>query len=319
LPSEFKIQQNVKKWLLEPNQPAVRYRALIDLFDRPKDDEEVTGAYSSIAKRGWAFDILKKQRADGRWAAKEEGLYHPKYIATNWRTIVLADLGLTAKNRQVKRACELFFKEWYVNGEFPDQEHCIVGNLARTLTRCGYSKDPRVRMLFDSLVENQKADGGWHCFKSDSGTLDCWEGLSAYVALPRTEWTKRIKRSAERGAEFYLERELFKEGARYSPWFRLHYPVHYYYDILVGLDVITALGYGHDKRLAPALKILEEKRLPHGSWPLEAVHPDLGRGAGYKMKRKATPFALEKMGRPSKWITLTALNVMKRVQAADIL
>jgi hypothetical protein len=311
---KFKVSEDVLSWLLEPDQPAVRYRTLVDLLDRPEHDEDVVKAYSSITKKGWAFDILRKQRADGHWVANEEGLYHPKYVATNWRAIVLADLGVTAINKQMKLACELFFKEWYVNGDFPDKELCIVGNLARTLARCGYSRDPRVKLLFNWLVESQKEDGGWHCFESDTGTLDCWEGLSTYAVLPRSQWTKGIKRSAERGAEFYLDRKLFEEGATYKPWFRLHYPVHYYYDILVGLNTITALGYGNDKRLKPALDFLLKKRKSDGRWRLEAVHPDLGRGAGYRMKRKPIPFALELVGKPSKWITLTALSVIKRIQ-----
>jgi hypothetical protein len=311
---KFKVEENVLNWLLEPSQPAVRYRALVDLLDRSADDDEVIRAHSFIPKRGWAFDILREQRKDGRWAANEEGLYHPKYLATNWRAIVLADLGVTAKNPQMKLACELFFKEWYVKGDFPDKELCIVGNFARTMTRCGYAKDPRIKLLFEWLVESQKADGGWHCFKSDSGTLDCWEGLSAYASLPRNQWTKGIKRSVERGAEFYLERELFNEGSRYAPWFRLHYPVHYYYDILVGLDTITALGFEKDKRLSSALDILLKKRRKDGKWELEAIHPDIGHGANYRQRKKATPFILEQKGQPSKWITLTALCVIKRIQ-----
>ena len=78
--------------------------------------------------------------------------------------------------------------------------------------------------------------------KSDSGTLDCWEGLVAYITLPRQRWTRSIKRSAERGAKFYLYRRLFEERRKYEPWFRFHYPNHYYYDLLVGLHIITALG-----------------------------------------------------------------------------
>ena len=124
------------------------------------------------------------------------------------------------------------------------------------LTRFGYDDDFRVRKLFDRLVEDQKDDGGWHCFESTRGTLDCWEGLAAFAALPRSKRTRGIKNSIERGAEFYLARNLFREG-RYPPWFRLHYPNHYYYDILVGLDVITKLGYGGDRRLSVFSQDLE--------------------------------------------------------------
>jgi hypothetical protein len=98
------------------------------------------------------------------------------------------------------------------------------------------------------------------------------------------------------------------------PWFRFHYPNHYYYDLLVGLDVITRLGYDDDRRLRAALEILNEKRQADGTWILEKVHPDLGAGAQYSLRKKASPFALEEAGQPSKWITLTALRVLKRVE-----
>ena len=61
-----------------------------------------------------------------------------------------------------------------------------------------------------------------------------------------------MKLAVEKGAEFFLERELHRQGDRYEPWYRFHYPVHYYYDLLVGLDFMTALGYSDDKRLGYA-------------------------------------------------------------------
>jgi hypothetical protein len=91
------------------------------------------------------------------------------------------------------------------------------------LIKCGYEEDGRVRSAIDYLVRVQKSDGGWHCFDSDRGTIDCWEALSAFSALPREKWTRSIKRAVEAGCEFYLSRELFREGRRrYEPWFRFH-------------------------------------------------------------------------------------------------
>ncbi len=242
---------------------------------------------------------------------------------------MLADLGLTAKDKRIQKPCEFFLKEYSrEDGGFDTpgsnwtrSELCVTGNLARTLILCGYEEDPRVRSVFKWLVENQMEDGGWHCFYEKAfghGTLDCWEGLSAFAVLPRRKWTRSITRSVERGAEFYLERNLFREGSRrYVPWFRFHYPVHYYYDLLVGLDLLTKLGYSNDRRLEPALAILEEKRRADGTWALDKVHPDVGVGAGYRARKNGyKPFALEEAGRPSKWITLQALRILKRVSEA---
>jgi len=91
-----------------------------------------------------------------------------------------------------------------------------------------------------------------------------------------------------------------KEGRRYEPWYRFHYPVHYYYDLLVGLEFITALGFGDDSRLRFAISMLNEKRRLDGRWNLDAAHPD---PEGTHYSKPPTPFALEQPGGPSKMIT----------------
>src|SRR5947208_312554 len=171
--------------------------------------------------------------------------------------------------------------------------------------------DPSVRLrvlrdLLDrpaddpAVVRDQKKDGGWHCFRSRTGTLDCWEALAAFVAIPSEARTPPIRQSIERGAEFYLERRLFREGpAPYRPWFRLHYPVHYYYDLLVGLDTLTSLGYGEDPRMRPALDRLEAMRNRDGSWNMDALHPDTEDPA-YQFRGPFYPLGLEVPGRPSR-------------------
>ena len=320
-------RRRVLDWLLEPSQPAVRYRALIDLLGYSQDREEVRRAHANITRIGWAREIFKSQRPEGHWESRSN-LYRPKYSATIWRLIVLSDLGLTRREPRIRKPCEMFLNEYHrADGGFDTpssnwsrSELCLTGNLARTLLLCGYGEDPRVISAFNWLVKNQMDDGGWHCMYERAfgrGTLDCWEGLSAFAALPRRRWTRSIKRTIENGAEFYLTRNLFRQGRPYQPWLRFHYPVHYYYDVLVGLDVITALGYGGDERLKPALQLLNRKRLPDGTWTLDAVHPDLGIGAGYRFKKRPRRFALEKPGKPSKWITLTALRVLKRIGEAS--
>jgi len=317
-------------WLLEDEQPAAVYHVLKDVLGKGDGDEQVRQALAAIPERGWAAELLADQHPGGYWESRED-LYRPKYQATIWKLIVLADLGMTANDERIKRSCELFLDQYHrddggfdmPSSDWLRSEHCLTGNLARTLIMCGYEDHSHVRSALDWLVQNQMKDGGWHCFYEKAfgrGTLDCWEGLSAYAAFPRQEWSRSIKRSAEMGAEFYLARKLSREGSRrYLPWFRFHYPVHYYYDVLVGLDVITRLGYADDRRLLPALSLLREKRRLDGRWILDAVHPDLGWGAGYRMnKKRVRPLALEEKGKPSKWITLCALRVLQRVGEAGL-
>ena len=193
---------------------------------------------------------------------------------------------------------------------------CTTGNTTRALVQFGYADHPAVRRAFEWLVTNRDKNGGWSCFGSGRN-LDSWEGMSAFAVYPKAKWTEGMKRSVELGAEYYMGKELHKQGAEYPPWYRFHYPAHYYYDLLVGLDFMTALGYGNDPRLEFALNLLREKRRPDGTWNLDAVHPDVEGGVAEwnakHPKQAPTPFALEKPGEPSKMITLKAMQVLKRV------
>ncbi len=318
----------VLDWLLQNDQPAVRYRALVDLLGRAEDDPEVREARSRIGRVGWAADQLRRQGAKGFWESHPprnvsewvDFLYFPPYLSTNWRALVLADLGLDATDPRIRKIADLLF-EYKLRLSSPfnffHEEVCITGNTARTMTRFGYGDDPRVQKLYSWLVEDQREDGGWNCSQGTPGTLDAWEALAAFACVPKPKRSPRMDQAIEKGAEFYLERKLFEEGRRYAPWFRLHYPHHYFYDVLVGLDVLTQLGYGGDRRLGPALDVLRGKRQRDGTWRTDRSHPDVPPGTKvYSDPKKIRPLVIEPPGQPSKWITLKALTVLKRAEPA---
>lgn len=85
-------------------------------------------------------------------------------------------------------------------------------------------------------------------------------------------------------------------------------------DFIVGLDTLACLSHGDNRRLRPALELSKKERRPEGTWALDKVHPDLRAGAGYRFCKKPERFALETGGRPTKWISLTALRVLKRIE-----
>jgi hypothetical protein len=275
-----------------------------------------------ITETGWASDILGKQLPGGWWI-QEESLYKPKYLSTNWMLLILSDLGLTRREARTAKACDLWIKRFAKkDGGFGtdgmSKSHlCAAGNMARALVKFGYAEHPKVKSAFEWLVKNQAKRGGWSCFGSGRN-LDSWEPMSAFAEYPKQKWTKSMKLAVEKGSEFFLEREMHKQGAHYEPWYRFHYPVHYYYDLLVGLDFITTLGYGDDGRLSHAIDVLKQKRRAEGRWNLDAVHPDVEGGMAEWSKKHpkqaAAPFALGRVGEPSKMITLEAMLILNRLE-----
>ena len=314
--------ERVIDWLLEPDQPSVRYLTLTHLLGKSEADSEVREAKARIPSSGWVAEILGRRDPAGWWVAGER-LYQPKYLSTHWMLLVLSDLGVDRTLPAVKRSSELWIRRLSTpDGSFGldrgTQGHlCIAGNTARALIRFGYEDHPSVRRTLDWLVRNAKPLGGWSCWGTGRN-LDSWEGLSAFAAYPRRKWTPAMEECVAKGAEFFLERELCHQGDHYEPWYRFHYPAHYYYDLLVGLDLLTSLGYADDPRLRTALSVLRKKRRKDGRWNLDAVHPDVEGAIAEWFRahpnRAPTPFGLEVPGKPSKMITLRALTVLARVE-----
>jgi hypothetical protein len=72
------------------------------------------------------------------------------------------------------------------------------------------------------------------------------------------------------------------------------------YDPLRALDYLRDAGVAPDERTAEAIGIVESKRGADGRWPLEILHDD---DLQFEMG--------EAEGKPSRWITLRALRVLR--------
>ena len=105
------IRRGLRDWLLTKDaDPSVRLRVLRDLLDRPEDDPDVVRARKEIGRKGWAAKILGEQHPQGQWSTSGTSaseLYRPKYIATNWRLLVLSDLGLTKNHPRIAKGMNI--------------------------------------------------------------------------------------------------------------------------------------------------------------------------------------------------------------------
>ncbi len=343
-------EKSLARWLLEEENPSVRYFTLRDLLDRREDDPELQAAKAAIPASKVITKIFSKQKSEGYW---EEPVnpYHPKYKSSYWQIMTLGQLGMDRSDEKVRNACEHVFRfqldeggfssytheralkeyewlrekgkklplpnEWASSIVFEHQYSCLTGNMAAALVRIGYVNDQRVKRALEWLVKIQNKDGGWLCPYWRAHVKDthgCFYGticpLEAFSEVTGKSLTEEMEETIEKAAEFLLMHRLFKadhHGYKVinQSWLKLSFPWFYRYNILRGLDVLTKLGYIEDERLSDAVQLLLQKRRPDGKWILESA--PIGR-----MQAN-----LETVGKPSKWITLYALRVLKRLHKLD--
>jgi hypothetical protein len=106
-------------WLLEEDNPSVRYLALRHLLERPEDDPEVQAARAAIP-RSWVVErIFARQDAGGFWGDPTSP-YQPKYKSSYWTLMVLGHLGLSREDERVQRSVEHIFRFQQPEGACPE-------------------------------------------------------------------------------------------------------------------------------------------------------------------------------------------------------
>jgi hypothetical protein len=77
-------------WLLEPEQPSIRYFTLTEILEKPTDDQDVVRTQQDIMTRGDVPKLLEGQSDGGYWGQADR-YYSPRYTATAWHFMLLAE------------------------------------------------------------------------------------------------------------------------------------------------------------------------------------------------------------------------------------
>jgi hypothetical protein len=159
----FKIQGKIIKWLME-GDPSIRWQVLRDLADA--DPREIENEREKILKAGWGKKLLSYQMPSGLWA---DSLYSRKWISTTYTMLLLKILGLSPKNAQAQKSCNVLLEK----GRFPDgginyiktykqSETCITGMVLSILSYFNFHPE-KLTDLIRYLLREQMDDGGWNC------------------------------------------------------------------------------------------------------------------------------------------------------------
>ncbi len=302
-------------WLLETNNPSVRYFALRHLLDRPEDDPEVQAARRAIMTSEPVQKILAAQKPEGYWSKPGIG-YSPKYQAASWQLLFLAELGADGQDERVRRGCEYWLEQVQSkHGGFTHLIYCLNGNMLWALTQLGFVADERFCRAVDwltGMITGELPHTGsysWPAFVCGANDkLPCaWgavKALRALANLPPSMQSPKVKKATEAAVEFLFSRDPAKADypvyKRVSgEWFKFGFPLSYTSDVLELALALCEAGHGRDPRLRNAIDLILSMRQPDGYWLLK-------HSLNCKMWAD-----IEVKGKPSKWITLRALRVLK--------
>jgi len=321
-------------WLLEKDDPGVRFLVLRDLMELSADDRELRSARKAAHQHGPIAAILAKMDTAGFWMEPGPG-YNPKYRSTVWALIALAQLGASIEeDKRIALACAYFLDHAFAaggqitaSGAPSGTADCLQGNLCWALLELGYD-DPRLATAFEwmartvtgegiALVTDKQAVVRYYAGKCGplfacgaNNKLPCaWGGVKVMLAfsqVPVKQRTLLMKRAIKQGAEFLLSVDpataAYPAGFSSKPsqsWWKFGFPVFYVTDVLQIVEALVALGYSHDPRLTNAITLVRNKQDDQGRWLMEYDYT--GKTWGDFGRKK----------QPNKWVTLRALRALK--------
>lgn len=317
-------------WLLDESNPSARYLTLTELLERRPDDPEVTAARAAIPLALPARAILEAQyppapnsrQPGGYWIKPDVG-YSPKYRATVWQIMFLAQLG-APPIEAIRCACQYVLDHSRVvidrhgrpDGRFVDGKgphaatNCLNGNLIWALRRFGYGEDPRLLEAQAGMV-SAIAQRGFGCHFN--GGLDCAWGaikvLRACLEIPTADRQPAVQLTIERGVTLLLSVPLL-QASYPSPygvspaWFALSFPLTCSADLLEALEVLTKAGESSHPYVQAGRQWLLERQDSAGRWKLERTPGKMWSSCG-------------RLGEPNPWVTLRALSWLKASLSAQ--
>lgn len=280
-------------WLLKDDNPGVQYRTQTEILGIPGDKEKV---------RNWIIGLLPQNWQEA------------KGLTYTYSLTALAEAGLTRED--IPDAC---FQTAMTQLENNFTNACSDLMLLRALLLLGFHDDERILHTLAIMDEARLPDGGFVCdrvrAKLDHVPKSCYKAdLQALLFLSVCHKRGIRPMFGDALINYFFKRDIFyRSGTRalvldgkigwrnvdtFSPCEVMR----------VGLqnivEAFSALGYGNDKRLCEAWRLLEAQRDALGRVLLAGT-----------LSKPYLP--KEKVGRPSKWATFYQVLAEKQRRAVE--
>jgi hypothetical protein len=300
------IPVDVINWLLEPENPSMKYRTMKELLDKPHN--EVQEIKESIVASDSVNTLLERMHPDGYWLQKNprtgevtgHGVEYGAYATTHFCLSYLAELGLDRNHPKVAKATERYLNLQKKDGDFHRHFSCLVGYNIRTFVMLGFKDDPRVKKSIDLLLNTERPDGGYLCDMHEGKyktrpVKSCIRG-SAKVLLAFSHLPEYWKHNRVRDlAEYFLSREgIFKKTNPNElvnkDMITSSFPITWRANVFEILLALSKMGYGEDGRLERPWKLMDTRKDERGRYILDWTPSQC-------------PWKVGKRNQPNKWLT----------------
>ena len=307
--------------LLQSDEPSVRFKVLTQIMGRKANAREIRHVQEEIRESPRVRQLLSERQADGQIP----GHPYSKWNGAHWVLATLADLGYPSGDESLIPLREQVHA-WLLGEGHRKGIKTIAGRVRRCASQEGNAlyalltlglANERAEELAQGLIQWQWPDGGWNCDNNPTATnssfMESLLPLRALALHARLTGNQRSKEAAERAADVFLKRELFKRQhdgrVIHEEFITLHYPWYWHYDILFGLKVMAEAGWLRDERCQAALDMLETKRLADGGFPAEKKYYQNNTNA--KTGRSLVDWGGTSRTQMNEFVTVEALAVLK--------
>lgn len=312
----MKIPKNVLDWLMEEENPSIRYRTMRELQEVPDSDPNIQLAKYQIPSYHPVKNMLEAMHPKGYWV--EYNRYKKRTIGKgveySWGTTHfilanLSELGMTRENPKIERAANRYLSLQQPDGDFLGHFSCVYGLNIRTFVLLGFKDDPRLKKSIDLMVNSVRHDNGYLCDihegkrKKGKPVKSCVRGsakvLYSLGELPEL-WDESFSKKI---AEYFLNRNVLYKSTNLNAFVRKDagftmFPFYWGFSLIDGLLPLAKMGYGKDPRMKSAWDVLSRHKTKAGKYKLDS-------------DRQPRYWELEKRGEANKWITFYAYLCLK--------
>jgi hypothetical protein len=323
------LKQDQTNWLLEKNNPSVRYFALKDLLDLEETNPKVIDAKKRIMHSKAVKTLLADQHKDGHWGQPGWCMHPPN---TSGRLWLLADIGADKAHPQIKKAVDYLLDSWLheiyydksrkpirIKMGYPEDwgfGPCMHGWSLFAFLRLGDFSDERIQKIINWVVKYVRFDDGDRVLpptlqnsKLCQGKHTCIWGtiaiLAALAEIPEKKRSRKVQKVINRGVEYILKHNINRRSHDLSRFLnpKLN-QLGVSSDFVTILTALTKFGC-YDKRMHDAVRYLIKKQTKDGKWK-------------FQQSTDRSMIFFGKKGESSKWVTLRAMIALKRFFSLNV-